>query len=108
MFTTTEYGSKDAASTCHDGTVAINRVVQLLRLGTVVIERALADGFQIDCLRLLHACHVGQHEVVGMQFVECCDILGYHRLVHLLVEFPDLALIVHRVSFFNTLSAGSH
>lgn len=81
-----EDGGGDAAASGEGGVVAAKLHVELFSGGAIVVQRAVEDGVDILLLRLPHAGHVDEHEVVGDDAAERRAVLLYHRTVHQLIE----------------------
>ena len=72
--------------------------IQLLGLGTIVVERVVEDGVNVLPLGLPHASHVDEDEVVGVHVLQRGTVFGNHGAVHGLIQRHDFLTSLHRVS----------
>lgn len=95
---TAEHGRRHAASPPKDGFVAVHGDVKVFRFCTIIVERAVHDVADVLLARLPHTGHMYQNEIWGVHLAQHVSILGYHRLVHTLVECVYLLPVIHHLS----------
>ncbi len=99
MTATTIDSSIDPATTSHFRCRSIHSYANLVILYGIVVKRTILYLMQILLLRLSGSGHVNQNRTFSKNRIECCNVLGYHCLVHLLVKLFYALLVIHIVVF---------